>query len=163
MSETSTQDRLLDAAEVLFADQGFSTSLRSITASAGVNLAAVNYPCGSKDVLIQEVFARRLEPLNRERLRLLDELESAEPDVVPSLERIVEALRDACRVAGRDPDEIEVSAAYPGRFLDDPSGAIDTMAGLGIGRLMVPAYPMAKMGIDAGMEMMSEIIAYGSV
>ena len=39
-----TKDRILDAAESLFAQHGFdATSLRMITASAGVNLASVNY------------------------------------------------------------------------------------------------------------------------
>jgi AcrR family transcriptional regulator len=91
MTEISTGDRILDAAEKRFADQGFATSLRSITAGAGVNLAAVNYHFGSKDGLIRAVFARRLGPLNRERLRLLDEIEgnAAGPD---SLEAVVEAF-----------------------------------------------------------------------
>ena len=73
----STKDRILDAAEGLFAQQGFSaTSLRAITAQAGVNLAAVNYHFGSKDGLLEAVFVRRLGPLNDERLALLDEAES---------------------------------------------------------------------------------------
>lgn len=92
MSEISTKERILDAAEELFADEGFATSLRAITASAGVNLAAVNYHFGSKDALIQEVFARRLGPLNDARLEQLDGLESAAPDAGPPLEGIVEAF-----------------------------------------------------------------------
>jgi len=62
--------------------------LRAITSAAEVNLAAVNYHFGSKDELIQAVFARRLEPLNRERLRLLDKVEA---DETP-LESIIEAF-----------------------------------------------------------------------
>ena len=76
MVELSTGERILDTAEELFAERGFSTSLRSITADAGVNLAAVNYHFGSKEALIQAVFTRRLEPLNAERLRLLDVIEA---------------------------------------------------------------------------------------
>jgi AcrR family transcriptional regulator len=90
MSEIPTQERILDAAEERFAEEGFATSLRAITAKAGVNLAAVNYHFGSKDALIQEVFARRLGPLNAERLELLDILEGAEAD--PPLEGILEAF-----------------------------------------------------------------------
>ncbi|MFC6979826.1 TetR/AcrR family transcriptional regulator [Microbulbifer taiwanensis] len=49
MSQTDTVSRILDAAEVLFAERGFTeTSLRTITSTAGVNLAAVNYHFGSK-------------------------------------------------------------------------------------------------------------------
>jgi len=92
MSEISTKDRILDAAEELFAEEGFATSLRAITASAGVNLAAVNYHFGSKDALIRELFARRLGPLNAARLELLHRLESAAPDASPPLEGIIEAF-----------------------------------------------------------------------
>jgi AcrR family transcriptional regulator len=91
MAESSTVDRILDAAEHQFAERGFATSLRNITAAAEVNLAAVNYHFGSKDGLIRAVFARRLGPLNRERLRLLDEIESRDADSTP-LESIVEAF-----------------------------------------------------------------------
>jgi AcrR family transcriptional regulator len=71
---------------------GFATSLRSITASAEVNLAAVNYHFGSKEGLIQEVFHRRLGPLNAERVALLDQLEAAAGDDAPDLAAIVEAF-----------------------------------------------------------------------
>ncbi|HEX7028790.1 MAG TPA: TetR/AcrR family transcriptional regulator [Gammaproteobacteria bacterium] len=67
-----TKDRILDAAEALFADRGLSeTSMRAITRAAAVNLAAVNYHFGSKDALIQAVFARRAEALNSRRLEAL--------------------------------------------------------------------------------------------
>ncbi len=55
----NTKDKILNAAEVLFAEQGFSeTSLRVITGVADVNLAAVNYHFGSKKELIQAVIDR---------------------------------------------------------------------------------------------------------
>jgi len=92
MGEISTRDRILDAAEKLFAEQGFTTSLRSITANADVNLAAVNYHFGTKEALIQEVFHRRLGPLNAERVGLLDELEAVAGDDAPKLESIIEAF-----------------------------------------------------------------------
>jgi len=77
MSHTDTKDRILDVAERLFAEHGFAnTSLRSITAEAGANLAAVNYHFQSKDALIQAVFARRLGPLNQARLEMLDAAEA---------------------------------------------------------------------------------------
>jgi len=69
-----TRKRILDAAEVLFAERGFeSVSLRHITAEADVNLASVNYHFGSKEALIDEVIARRIQPINQRRLALLDE------------------------------------------------------------------------------------------
>lgn len=75
--EDDTRQRLLDAAEILFAEQGFAeTSLRAITARAKANLAAVNYHFGSKEALIRAVCVRRLELLNAERLRRLMALEA---------------------------------------------------------------------------------------
>lgn len=52
-----------------------ATSMRLLTARAGVNLAAVNYHFGSKDALIEAVFRRRLDPMNAERIAALDHLE----------------------------------------------------------------------------------------
>ncbi|MEO6967528.1 MAG: TetR/AcrR family transcriptional regulator [Rhodanobacteraceae bacterium] len=68
----STKQRILGAAEDLFARHGFTgASLRQVTAAARVNLAAVNYHFGSKDKLIEEVFRRRLDELNARRLAAL--------------------------------------------------------------------------------------------
>lgn len=71
-----TRQRILDIAEQLFAEQGLGqTSLRAITAAAGVNLAAVHYHFGSKEALEQAIFERRLKPMNNDRLQRLDALE----------------------------------------------------------------------------------------
>lgn len=75
MAKVDTKDTILDAAEHLFAEQGFgATSLRQLTARAGVNLAAVNYHFGSKEELAKEVLRRRIEPINRERRQRLDHM-----------------------------------------------------------------------------------------
>lgn len=72
MSEKSTRERLLDTAEQLFATKGIAnTSTRDITGQAGVNLASVNYHFGSKEALVEEIIARRIVPVNEERLRML--------------------------------------------------------------------------------------------
>lgn len=72
----ATRERILDAAERLFAERGFAgTSHREITAEARVNLAAVNYHFGSKEELFVEVVRRRLEPVNRRRVEMLEEAE----------------------------------------------------------------------------------------
>ena len=71
--QPDTKERILDAAEALFAERGLdNTSMRIITQAAGVNLAAVNYHFGSKEELIKAVFGRRLEAINSERSRRLD-------------------------------------------------------------------------------------------
>lgn len=61
MASHDTCGRILDAAERLFTERGFSeTSLRDITQLAEVNLASVNYHFGSKLGLIQAVLDRYL-------------------------------------------------------------------------------------------------------
>ena len=72
-ASAATDVRLLDAAEELFAANGFTaTSLRQITTAARANIAAVNYHFGSKEGLLRAVFERRLVPLNQERHEALD-------------------------------------------------------------------------------------------
>lgn len=76
-----TRSRILDAAEELFLEHGLdATSMRMLTTTAGVNLAAVNYHFGSKDSLIHEVFQRRLIALNQQRLAALDRVEQRARD-----------------------------------------------------------------------------------
>jgi AcrR family transcriptional regulator len=54
------RDRLLDAAEALFCEKGFEgVSVRELTATAGCNLAAVNYYFGGKEKLYTEMFRRQ--------------------------------------------------------------------------------------------------------
>ncbi|WP_105104007.1 TetR/AcrR family transcriptional regulator [Microbulbifer pacificus] len=105
MSQLDTVNRILDAAEVLFAERGFTeTSLRTITSTAGVNLAAVNYHFGSKKELIQAVFERFLTPftesLDRELSRRESQAQLQVEDLLQSLYRV--ALAGLAR-EGRDP------------------------------------------------------------
>lgn len=101
----ATKDRILDVAEALFMEHGFeATSLRALTAAAGVNLAAVNYHFGSKEELFQSVLTRRLDPMNQARLELLTRLEAeAAPRPVPC-ERILTALLIPALKLARDPE-----------------------------------------------------------
>ncbi|MCB1231584.1 MAG: efflux transporter outer membrane subunit [Verrucomicrobiae bacterium] len=91
-AQQETRDRILDAAERLFSEHGFqAVSLRQITSTAGVNVASVNYHFGSREALVSEVLARVLDPINRERLRLLGEFEAEAGGEPVPIERIVEA------------------------------------------------------------------------
>lgn len=71
-TQFSTKDRILGAAEELFAQFGFTgTSLRQVTSRADVNIAAVNYHFGSKENLVNEVFRRRMDDMSSQRLAAL--------------------------------------------------------------------------------------------
>ena len=75
-SEGSTPDRILQAAERLFSERGIdAVSLREITTAAGVNSAAAHYHFGSKEAVLEELFARRARPIADRRAQLLGELE----------------------------------------------------------------------------------------
>ena len=91
----TTKDKLMDAAEKLFARRGFyGSSLRDITTAAGVDLALVNYHFGSKKQLLIAVIERRGAVLNEERLgRLADARLRAAP-AAPSTEAVVGAFLD---------------------------------------------------------------------
>lgn len=67
--DASTKERILDVAENLFIEEGFTeSSMRRITAEAGASLGAVNYHFGSKEALLEAVVERRFGPLLMERM-----------------------------------------------------------------------------------------------
>src|SRR5207244_9844094 len=80
-------------AEQLFMEHGFeATSLRQLTTAASVNLAAVNYHFGSKEELFQAVLTRRLDPMNQERIELLEKVERDAGGRPLSCEKILFAM-----------------------------------------------------------------------
>ncbi len=87
------KDRILDAAERLFAHHGFyGVSVREITKAAEVDVALVSYHFGGKRELFAAVFQRRAEQLNPERLAMLEDVRRAALPGTPSLEQIVNAF-----------------------------------------------------------------------
>ncbi|WP_018605404.1 TetR/AcrR family transcriptional regulator [Uliginosibacterium gangwonense] len=124
-----TRTRILDVAERLFMDSGYEgTSMRQITGEAGVNLAAANYHFGSKEALLQEVFKRRLEWLNKERLRVLDEMETQAGGQPLKPSQIVDAFFGTLLRMGAHPTQGgETFLRLLGRTHTDPSGLIKTL------------------------------------
>jgi AcrR family transcriptional regulator len=89
------KERILDAAEQLFAQRGFyGVSLRDITRAAGVDVALVGYHFGGKRELFNAVFERRSEVLNRERLELLEAVRRSARPGAPALEAIIGAFTE---------------------------------------------------------------------
>ena len=117
----ATRDRLLDVAERLFAQRGIdATSLRAITTAAEANLASVNYYFGSKDALFSEILARRITPVNAERLRLLDVAEK-QADGCPSLNAILNAfLAPPLHLYARDNEDAKHIISLLGRLHTEP-------------------------------------------
>ena len=130
---TDIKPTILDAAERLFAAHGVeATSLRAITAEAGVNLAAVNYHFGSKDGLLRAIFERRFEPLNARRMELFDELDAQNPSAQPPIAGVMRALiAPTITMMLRHPEFMRLSgwllSASPEKrraFIDERFGAI---------------------------------------
>ena len=88
----NTKERILGAAEELFAQHGFAgTSLRQVTSRADVNIAAVNYHFGSKENLVNEVFRRRMDEMSAQRLsRLKVAIQQHPGELEPVLAAFVE-------------------------------------------------------------------------
>jgi AcrR family transcriptional regulator len=87
------KERILDAAEELFAQRGFyGVSLRDITQAARVDVALVGYHFGGKRELFTAVFERRAEVLNRERMERLEAVRHAARPGAPALEAIINAF-----------------------------------------------------------------------
>ncbi|HEY2685696.1 MAG TPA: TetR family transcriptional regulator [Steroidobacteraceae bacterium] len=87
------KERILDAAESLFARHGFyGVSVRDITEAARVDVALVSYHFGGKRELFTAVFQRRAEMLNAERLDWLEKVVSEARPGAPALEAIVDAF-----------------------------------------------------------------------
>lgn len=117
-----TKDRIMDVAERLFADHGFAaTSLRQITAEAEVNLAAVNYHFKSKEALLSAVIERRLGPINKRRMELLDEMETRSSNGQLDLKEAVMAfMRPAFEAKSAKRDEIRHFPRLMARVMAEP-------------------------------------------
>lgn len=128
VKNVDTRERILDAAEHLFMAYGYDgTSMRQITSEAGVNLAAVNYHFGAKESLMQEVFRRRLDWLNDERMRVLNALEAEAQGKPIKPSQIVDGFFGTLlRMADDEARGAVTFLRLLGRTLTDPSEFIRT-------------------------------------
>jgi AcrR family transcriptional regulator len=117
-----TKERLLDAAEGLFAERGFGgTSLRAVTQAAGASVSAANYHFGSKEALLRATLLRRVEPVNRRRFERLDALERAAGGQPLRLEAILEAfLRPLFEERATSPEAPARHRQVAARLYSDP-------------------------------------------
>ncbi len=96
-TKKDTKTKILCAAERLFAEKGYhNTSLRDITSTAKVNIAAVNYHFGSKEKLFEELLKIRLEPINAIRMKSLEKIikKADQTHCLPDLKEILKSFFD---------------------------------------------------------------------
>lgn len=124
--ELSRRDRILDAAEHVFAHAGFAgASLRDIVLEAKVNLATVYYYFGSKSGLMEAVLKRRFGPLRQEHLDLLRNAQKASGGAPLGVEQILEAmLLPPLRLAAGDSARRQAVMRLVGRIVSEPSQEI---------------------------------------
>jgi len=94
-SNKKVRDRLLDSAEELFCEHGFSgTSIRDIAASADCNIASVNYYFGGKEKLYQEVWRRHLITMRDIRIASINKVMNQNGGK-PQLEDLLRSFAEA--------------------------------------------------------------------
>lgn len=88
VSQSSARDRILDAAENVFADDGFSgAGMKAIANSAGVAQGLLHYHFTNKETLYAAVIERRSGIINAERLAQLERVDLTAPDAVAQVLR----------------------------------------------------------------------------
>ena len=102
-----TRERILDAAEALFAKRGFDgVTVRQIMSEAGADVALAYYHFKSKRDLFDAVLLRRVGTLNDLRLKALEQVEQRHADDQPSVEEIIAAFTEPLlQILEDDPDE----------------------------------------------------------
>jgi AcrR family transcriptional regulator len=115
--------RILDAAELAFAENGFEgASLRDIVREARVNLATVYYHFRSKEGLLAAVLHRRFAPLRQEHLDRLRLAVVAAPGKRPRIEAVLEAvLLPPLRLTADANAVNRIATRLIGRMVTDPS------------------------------------------
>src|SRR5215469_17009595 len=107
VSDQETSEKLIAAAERLFAEHGYNgVSVRMIAAAAGVNWSLLGYYFRGKEGLLSEVYRRHCGELNSARMRLLQEIRTRGRK--PKLEEILNAfIRPALAVARNEDGETD--------------------------------------------------------
>ena len=87
-SQTSGRDKILDAAEHVFAEDGFSgAGMKAIAQRAGVAQGLLHYHFANKEGLYASVIERRSGIINADRIARLDAVDLTAPDAVPKMLR----------------------------------------------------------------------------
>jgi len=141
-----TRERVLDAAEALFAERGFAgTALRDVAQAAGLRIPSLYNHFSGKEALYEAVLERGLRPA----LELLEQAEAATPENRPEfVERVLGALGRRPAVARLVQHEVltggeRLPTALRGWFQTAFARAEETLrAGPGAGRWSEEQIPL---------------------
>jgi AcrR family transcriptional regulator len=124
-----TRERLLDAAERIFAERGFEgASMRAVTQAAGASVSAANYHFGSKEALLRATLLRHVGSLNERRLERLNALEAEAGGHPLELETIIEAfLRPVFEEHAASVDATARFRQVAARIYSDPPDVVAAM------------------------------------
>ncbi|MDN7999961.1 TetR/AcrR family transcriptional regulator [Burkholderia multivorans] len=99
---SNLREKILDAAEVDFADHGYAgATLREVANACGVTQALITYHFGTKHRLFEEVFLRRATRISEQRLELLNQLCVNNPR--PSVAAVVRTFLEPMLALRRTP------------------------------------------------------------
>lgn len=78
---------------------------------------------------------------------------------IAELTELIDIVRQTAAEHDRDADAIEITAAHPGLFGDDPVGAAQELASIGVSRTIAPAFMLlGSEGVEAKATQMAERI-----
>jgi AcrR family transcriptional regulator len=101
----SVRDRILDVAQELFAEHGYSAaSTRAIAQAAGVNLAQLHYHFGAKRDLFKAAYLRGAVQVTEARSRALAEARAHQGDRPIPLEALVRSFVTPFMLNGQTPE-----------------------------------------------------------
>jgi AcrR family transcriptional regulator len=115
----ATRQRVLDAAERLFAEYGFDgVSIRQIAQEAGVTLGVVGFHGGSKEALFTTLLERRVATLSEARSRGLARLRDR-PEPLELRDLIAAYMEPYIRIAAGGDPQWHAYARLIARIADD--------------------------------------------
>lgn len=160
-----TRDTILDAAERVFGSTGYAgSSMREISAEAGVAQALLHYHFKAKDTLYAEVFTRRAAQIVQYRLGLLRELndDAASPGLEEVLAILVTPLQTIFAGRGQDSQYYLQMVAEVTVAADERSIAIVSKFYDPVGKEMVAALMRALPGLSEGRAAWVYLFAIGA-
>jgi len=122
-----TKNRILEEAEILFAEKGFNAvSIREVTAAARCNTGAVNYHFQSKKKLYMEVFRSRWIP---RELKMYEHLKETLARIEsPSPATVIKAVAEAYLEGPLSEEELRRHRQLIIREINNPTEAFEMVA-----------------------------------